>query len=78
MRQRQVISFSARSVGKVDAKRTDGGLCAGHGPHPPLRGTLPAWRRGIKSILFLALALSLSSCGVRGDPEPPPGFEQAR
>ncbi|NJM31209.1 MAG: lipoprotein [Rhizobiales bacterium] len=29
-------------------------------------------------IFFLAALLVLSACGVKGDPEPPPEFTQAR
>ncbi len=29
-------------------------------------------------ILFLALCLSVASCGVRGDPEAPPGLQQTQ
>ena len=28
-------------------------------------------------LLLLALSLSLAACGIKGDPEPPPSFEQA-
>jgi predicted small lipoprotein YifL len=29
-------------------------------------------------VLLIALTLSLASCGVRGDPEPPPAFTQSQ
>lgn len=31
-----------------------------------------------KIVLLILLSLPLASCGVKGDPEPPPSFERAR
>jgi len=31
-----------------------------------------------KILAFLLIATALSACGVRGDPEPPPNFNQAQ
>jgi predicted small lipoprotein YifL len=32
----------------------------------------------MKLIALTLIALSLAACGVRGDPEPPPQFQQAQ
>jgi predicted small lipoprotein YifL len=32
----------------------------------------------MKLITLALIALSLAACGVRGDPEPPPQFQQAQ
>lgn len=29
-------------------------------------------------LLLLVLSLPLTACGIKGDPEPPPSFHQAR
>jgi predicted small lipoprotein YifL len=31
-----------------------------------------------KTLLLILLAMTLAACGVRGDPEPPPQFTEAR
>ncbi len=30
------------------------------------------------ALLLILLAMNLAACGVRGDPEPPPQFHEAR
>ncbi len=30
------------------------------------------------ALLMLAVSLALAACGVKGDPEPPPSFQQAQ
>ncbi|MCB1379863.1 MAG: lipoprotein [Alphaproteobacteria bacterium] len=29
-------------------------------------------------LVFFALGLALAGCGIKGDPEPPPSFQQAQ
>jgi len=29
-------------------------------------------------LLLFALSLSLAACGIKGDPEPPPSYQQAQ
>jgi predicted small lipoprotein YifL len=31
-----------------------------------------------KTLLLVLLAMTLAACGVRGDPEPPPQFNEAQ